>query len=645
MANPRIVPQPGAASFGGTASDPVPKLCGADIELGNSILGLDRHGGTGREASRALLREVRGTPGPRPTPLLASPYGASAFPGWSPPHASATGMPDGDDVSDTAAASAWGEYDPQDWGRKFLPTNGGCIYIDLDHLEVCLPEVLSAFDHVACWHAMLRIVRDAQAQANAKLPHGQALSVLVNNSDGQGHSYGSHTDFLVSRRCFDNLFSHKLHHMLYFASYLTSSIVFTGAGKVGSENGRPRVHYQLSQRADFYEALAGPQTTYNRPLVNTRDEGLCGSASDPPSRGRRSPAMAGVGGGGHVSASRRMARLHVIFCDNTLCHVSSLLKIGVAQLVLAMIEQDAVRPGLILDEPLSALLAWSHDPTLRARARLLSGRPCTALDMQAAIRDKACWFVATGRADGLVPRAHEIIALWDDTLGHLRAYRERRRPETLAPLAHRLDWALKQRILEQAMGQQGLAWDAPELKCLDHLYSSLDETQGLYWAYERAGVVEPLVTSGQIERFVHQPPTDTRAWLRAHLLRRADPDAIVDVDWDEIRFRFRKSHRHAWSSYTYRTVPMADPLGFTLEQCGPLLEREDSLAEVAEALGAYETDDNGRRRPASGHGKPAGCLPAPVASPSDSGLEPSALEDEPHAEQGGTSHGSAAEEE
>ena len=35
-------------------------LCGADIELGNFILGLVRADGTGREASRALLREIRG---------------------------------------------------------------------------------------------------------------------------------------------------------------------------------------------------------------------------------------------------------------------------------------------------------------------------------------------------------------------------------------------------------------------------------------------------------------------------------------------------------------------------------------------------------------------------------------------------------
>jgi len=40
----------------------LPKLCGADIELGNFIAGVDRAGGTGFEASRALIAEIEGLP-------------------------------------------------------------------------------------------------------------------------------------------------------------------------------------------------------------------------------------------------------------------------------------------------------------------------------------------------------------------------------------------------------------------------------------------------------------------------------------------------------------------------------------------------------------------------------------------------------
>ena len=40
----------------------LPKLCGADIELGNFVLGLRSNRGTGFEASRLLLREIDGLP-------------------------------------------------------------------------------------------------------------------------------------------------------------------------------------------------------------------------------------------------------------------------------------------------------------------------------------------------------------------------------------------------------------------------------------------------------------------------------------------------------------------------------------------------------------------------------------------------------
>src|SRR2546425_10889079 len=212
----------------------LPKLCGADVELGNFIVGLDQTGGTGPAASRALLREIDGLPG---APVFGP--SLSRWGGWK----------SGDD----ALASPRYGYNPQDWGRKYLPSNGGCCYIDLDHLELCLPEVLSAYDHAACWHAMLRIARAALEKANEKLPERKQIQVLVNNSDGRGNSYGSHLNFLITRRAWDNIFRRKIHYMLYLAAFQASSIVYIGQGKVGSENGAPDVVFQISQRADFFE--------------------------------------------------------------------------------------------------------------------------------------------------------------------------------------------------------------------------------------------------------------------------------------------------------------------------------------------------------------------------------------------------------
>ena len=186
----------------------MPKLCGADVELGNFILGGQKQGDTGFEASRALLRHIDGLPlragsnGRQSGFSNQNQYGCAEYP--------VCGFPSW--YSIPAGGTICAPYNPQDWGRKFLPGNGGCAYIDLDHLEICLPEIISAWDYVAAWHAMLNITRLALLEANRALAPNGRIQVLVNNSDGKDNSYGSHLNFLITRRTWDNLFLRKMHH-------------------------------------------------------------------------------------------------------------------------------------------------------------------------------------------------------------------------------------------------------------------------------------------------------------------------------------------------------------------------------------------------------------------------------------------------
>ncbi len=484
----------GAASRG----DPtprVPKVVGADAELGNLITGLLREQGTGHLASRAVLRKVDGLPGCEPDVSAAAQHRAwDVHQGGEPIVADDAGRP----------------YNPQDVGRKFLPSTGGCVYIDLDHVELCTPEVRSAHDFVAAWHAGLRTVRDALAAANEEQPAGQRIVVLVNSSDGLGNAYGSHLNFLVTRRLFDDLFT-RLHPSLFvLTAHQVSSIVYTGQGKVGAENGRPDVTYQIAQRADFMQQVMGQQTTYDRPIVNSRDEPLCGP---------RDPAS-----GGHTAS---LARLHCIFHDSTLCHVATLLKVGVMQLVLSMLEARRLGRDLILDDPLDALVRFSHDPDLRARARLADGRRVSAVELQAMFCERVRAYVDAGECDALVPGATSIVELWEGTLELLA----RRDVERLAP---RLDWVLKRVQIERALAARGLDWSAPQAKHLDHLYSSLDVGDGLYWALEKAGCTQAVVDEARVRELVHAPPDDTRAFTRAMLLRNIPRGRIREVDWDHI---------------------------------------------------------------------------------------------------------------
>ncbi|MBP6965317.1 MAG: proteasome accessory factor PafA2 family protein [Armatimonadetes bacterium] len=520
-----------------------PKICGADMELGNFILGMERANGTGYEASRALLREVRGVSGRE--------YGQDAAGGgWESRYGTCSAAP--------------GSYS-QDWGRKFLAGNGGCIYIDLNHLELCLPEVTGARDWLACWHAMLRIARRAAVEVNEKLGGGRSVQVLANNSDGLGNAYGSHMNFLIPRRTWDGMFNRKLHQLLFLAAYQASSIVFAGQGKVGFENGTEPAAYQLSQRADFFEHLTGVQTTSHRPIVNSRDEPLCGP---------------------HGSADGALARLHCIFYDSNMCHAANYLKTGVMQIVLSMIEAEVTYPNLALDDAVEAVVKWSHDPGLTATARTASGDPVTAVELQMRFCEMAARFVESGGCDGLVPEASSILDLWGDTLAKLKA-------NDMDSLMPRLDWVLKLSLIERAMDEYSrLDWDSPETRRLDLAYSNLDPFEGLYWACENAGLVERLVTDEEIESFTENPPEDTRAYTRAMLLRTAGPGVVDRVDWDSVRFRMRTS---GWWP-EYRTLNMPSPIRFTKRETGGLFEGAPPLDEILDALGATDPDGAPERR-------------------------------------------------
>lgn len=463
-----------------------PTVCGADVELANFILAGDDEGGADDEdrSVEAALRVLVQVDGVRPRRFARRSLGADVR---------ATSR------SDMAAAERT---------RVWLPANGGCIYIDMGHVELCLPEVASAYDHCAAWHAMLRIARAAAERASEALTRGETIELIANNSDGRSNSYGGHLDFLVQRGTWDAV-CRKAGTLLFLASHHASSVVYTGAGKVGSENGRAAVAYQISQRADYIESLFGYQTTYARPLVNTRDEPLCGTAAD-----RRSP--------------EDLARLHVIHCDTGLCHGAQVLKVGVEQVVLAMLAAGQVDRALLLDDPVDAIVAWSHDPSLRRWAMLVGGEEVTAVDLQRRYLDAAL----VAREAGMlveVPRVDEILALWDDTLTKLAA-------GDFPALARRLDWVLKREILVSQCDRPEDWADDPRAKHIDLQYAALGADRGLYWAYEEAGVLEPQVDEDAVARLVVNAPHDTRAYARSLALR-AFGDEVWDVDWDYVRVR------------------------------------------------------------------------------------------------------------
>jgi proteasome accessory factor A len=432
-----------------------------------------------------------------------------------------------------------------EWGRRFLAGNGGSAYIDSDHLEINLPEHTPAADHAAHVWAGLRIAQRARAAANEKRPDARIL-VHANVSDGQ-RSWGHHLNVMVRRALWDDLFTRKPYLAGFLATHLATAILYTGQGQVGAGNGRAECDYQLAQRPDFFAELMGTQTTYRRPLLNARDE-------------------AHAGGG--------LARMHLIYFDMALMPVANYLKAGTTQLVLALAEAGWADPALQLDDPLEAGWDVSRDLTLRQPLALAGrGRRASAVEVQRRLADLAGEFVASGEADACVPGAADVVACWQETLDWL-ARRE------LGALARRCDWALKYLLLDRQRGRRGLSWDSAEIKCLDLRYANLDPVEGLFIQLAAGGRVEGMPSEEAITRFVEEPPEDTRAYLRAHALRRFGDD-VADMDWDRIRFR-SGSDRY-WSPGAWMGLP--DPTAWGKEQADAVLAGCATTQDLVDAIG------------------------------------------------------------
>jgi proteasome accessory factor A len=453
-------------------------------------------------------------------------------------------------------AQSWSHGSSIEFARRFLPGSGGSAYIDNDHLEINTPEHLNSREHALHIHAGFRIARQAQMAVNDRLPQHTRLAVLANNCDGRV-SYGSHLNVMTTRRCFEDLTHFKPRLAAFLATHLVTSVIYTGQGMVGAANGQPACNFQFSQRADWFERLNSLDTMVRRPLVNNRDES---------------------------HAHEGLARLHVIYLDCALQPVANWLRAGTTQLVTAICEAGWVDPTLSLDDPVLAASPISRDLQLsQPFSTTVRGRRLTALEIQQAILNLAGELVAAGEVDHAVPEAPEILRVWQETLDMLRA-------RDVVALAARCDNWLKFLLLDRRRFRHGLTWQSSDLKALDLRYGSLDPADGLFFQMARADAVEQMPTDAEIERCAAEPPNDTRAHLRAHVLRRWG-GAVSHMDWSWIDFNVQ-SERGWWS---VARLPMVDPLCLNASEITTLLadcrSLDDLLAAVAQESPGAATRD------------------------------------------------------
>ncbi|HET6964036.1 MAG TPA: depupylase/deamidase Dop [Acidimicrobiales bacterium] len=418
-------------------------------------------------------------------------------------------------------------------------TNGARYYVDHAHPEYSTPECATPRQVVVFDKAGEQILSRSMQAAARTLPASQGIVVYKNNSDRKGNSYGTHENYLVDRSV---PFARIVQHVI---PYFVTRQIFTGAGKVGSEapgaGGAP-VHFQLTQRADFFEEEVGLETTLKRPIVNTRDEP-------------------------HADA-QKYRRLHVIVGDANLAEVSTYLKIGVTALLLAMIEDDwLAERDFTLAAPVQAMRRVSYDLSLQQPLDMADGTKMTALALQWELHDLARKY---SDERGLEPLGSheaglEVLRRWEAVLTALES--------DPMSLADQLDWVAKYQLIDSYRARHDLSWDDHRLAAMDLQYHDVRPEKSLFVRLP----MERLTTDEEVTRAITEPPSDTRAYFRGKCLQRW-AGSIAAANWDSLVFDLGVD--------PLRRVPMMEPLRGTAAHVDSLLEGCSSPAELLERLGS-----------------------------------------------------------
>ncbi|WP_121866812.1 depupylase/deamidase Dop [Glutamicibacter nicotianae] len=439
---------------------------------------------------------------------------------------------DGNDAH--VGSTLYQEKDSTDVVMNMVLGNGARLYVDHAHPEYSSPETMTPRDAVLWDQAGDEVMRRA-AQAAARLGSGELL-LYKNNTDNKSVSYGSHENYLMPRGIEFSAIASGL------TPFFASRQIFCGAGRVGQGMLNERAAFQISQRADFFEAEVGLETTINRPIINTRDEP-------------------------HANWDK-YRRLHVIIGDANLGQISTLLRVGTTNLVLSLIEAG-MAPQLELAEPVLALQQISHDPTLKAKVGLRGGVQLTAIEIQRHYLHAAeSYCAARGIAD---PDTTEILTRWAQMLDLLE-----RDP---MDAADQIDWIAKYQLVNGFAQRHGVELSDPRVAMLDLQWADLRTNKGLYYRLAERGAIQTLFSQQEINQAVSAPPENTRAYLRGMTLQRYAP-YVVAANWDALSFAVPGARKIS-------RFHMPEPLAGTRAQVGELFEAELEIAEFIDELARH----------------------------------------------------------
>jgi proteasome accessory factor PafA2 len=414
-----------------------------------------------------------------------------------------------------------------------LLANGGRLYVDGAHPEYSTPECTNPRELVAYERAGERIAAEC-LKGMAKARGGDKFVLYKNNTDGKGNSYGYHENYLLSRSIpFDRI-------VRVLVPFFVTRQIYAGAGKIGAENQTDATHYQISQRADFFECLVDLNTMVKRPIVNTLDE----PHSDP----------------------AKYRRFHVIVGDANMAELSTYLKVGATAIVLDLMEGGAELPDLDLEDPVRAIKDVSRDFDVKRTLKLRDGGVTSAVAVQRAYLKAAQDFYACHELNQVTK---DILVRWEEVLDKLE-----RDPMLLV---RDLDWVAKRHMIQTYMERKGCRWNDPRVMLLDLQYHDVRPEKGLYYTLERSNLVDRLLQDSEIAKAEHQPPLGTRAYFRGHCLKKFGRE-IYAASWTSVLFDVGNT--------TIKKIPLMEPLRGSESLTRELLEGSESAESLLAKLTA-----------------------------------------------------------
>lgn len=374
--------------------------------------------------------------------------------------------------------------------------SGARIYLDMGHPEMSTPEASNPFQLAAVERALtLRMLK-----------LGLGVRLYKNTGDFRGgleenNTFSAHENYFTCASRED---------LLSLVPFLVSRIIFTGSGD--TSHGEDSLF--LSQRAPHIVTLQSVTSTFNRGLLDSRDEPL----SNVPG----------------------WYRLHHLTGDGNMCPAASLLKHGTFMLLLRLLENGELDP-LLYDEGMA--IEDLHEINQHTKDWELKGtvpKPMRALDVQGHYLN-----CVASKIKNPSPLERIVIDLWGEVLHVLEVD-----PTAAAGV---VDWATKALLFEfnedREDRKEGEV-NKDETQSLDLEYHNIDPSEGIFYSIEELNWAPSILPKKWVEHYIDNPPKTTRAYFRGEAMRlkeeaiqKGKARSSITSDWDSVSLFVDGSYR------------------------------------------------------------------------------------------------------